>query len=55
MMKCTKCQGWIPEFSIEWSETHDEDKCACSSPGLPAPPWVHIFERIIFAMKQNWK
>lgn len=38
MLKCLGCGGFIPEYSIEWSETHDEDKCRCQRPIFPEAP-----------------
>jgi len=45
--KCLRCGGALPCFSIEWSNLHDEDKCACSNPVLPAHPFDEIIRRFV--------
>ena len=52
MIKCTKCSGFIPEFSIEWSETLDTQKCRCAIPGLPDSPLVKLIKEWL---SENWK
>ncbi len=44
MTKCTKCGGYIPEYSIEWSNTLDALKCRCANPGLPDPPFLKLLK-----------
>jgi hypothetical protein len=44
MTKCLRCVKFIPEYSIEWSDTPDDQKCRCAKPSLPAPPIKKLFD-----------
>lgn len=45
--KCSKCQGFIPCYSIEWSKLTDAKKCKCKSPGYPEPPIVSLVDFLV--------
>jgi hypothetical protein len=42
MSKCGRCGKAIPQYSIEWRDLPDAEKCRCKSPVYPDGPLVAL-------------